>query len=308
MSEPTPGQYPPPFVLSMEPPPPPDVSYIERKWLDLPYATLSAAQQLDIYLPNEGDGPFPVVFYVHGGGFAIGDKRDGMLAPSLVGLERGYAVVSTNYRLSGEAAFPAAVKDVKAALRWIKAHAADLCLDPGRIAAFGGSAGGHLAAMLGVSAGAPLFVEPAFGNTDQSDDVQVVVDWYGPTDFLAMDDQLAESCLWPRDHGFELSPESVYLGATIAEVPDLVAASNPMTYVSGAMAPMLMQHGTADCLVPYQQSVELARVIDERVGRERFELELLDGAGHGDPRFETPENMKKVFDFIDRHLGRAPAR
>ena len=90
----------------MEPPPPPDISHVGRKWLDLPYATLSAAQQLDIYLPNEGTGPFPVVFYVHGGGFAMGDKRDGMLAPSLVGLERGYAVVSINYRMSGEAVFP----------------------------------------------------------------------------------------------------------------------------------------------------------------------------------------------------------
>ena len=217
-------------------------------------------------------------------------------------------MVSVNYRMSGEAIFPAAVKDVKAALRWTKAHAADYCLDPGRIAAFGGSAGGHLAAMLGVSAGDPLFVEPAFGNMDQTDDVQAVVDWFGPTDFLAMDGQLAESCLWPRNHGSELSPESVYLGATIAEVPDLVAASNPITYVSGAMAPILIQHGTADCLVPYQQSVEFARVIEERVGRERFELELLDGAGHGDPRFETPENMKKVFDFIDHQLGVTSAR
>ena len=308
MSEPIPEHCPPPFVLDMEPPPPPDISFIRRKWLDLPYAALSPAQQLDIYLPNEGNGPFPVVFYVHGGGFAIGDKRDGMLAPSLVGLERGYAVVSVNYRMSCEAIFPAAVNDVKAALRWTKAHAADYCLDPRRIVAFGGSAGGHLAAMLGVSAGYPLFVEPAFGNTDQTDDVQAVIDWFGPTDFLAMDGQLAESCLWSLNHGSELSPESVYLGATITEVPDLVAASNPITYVSGAMAPILIQHGTMDCLVPYQQSVEFARVIEERVGRERFELELLEGAGHGDPRFETPENMKRVFDFIDSHLGGQSSR
>jgi len=308
MREPIPGHCPPPFALDMEPPPPPDVSGIRRKWLDVPYATLSAAQQLDIYLPNEGDGPFAIVFYVHGGGFAIGDKRDGMLAPSLVALNRGYAVVSVNYRMSGEAVFPAAVNDVKAALRWVKARAADYCLDAGRIAAFGGSAGGHLAAMLGVSARAPLFVEPAFGNIDQTDDVQAVVDWFGPTDFLAMDGQLAESGFWPRDHGSELSPESVYLGATIADVPDVVAASNPMTYVSAAMAPILIQHGTEDCLVPCQQSVEFARVIEERVGSERFELELLEGAGHGDPQFETPENMKKVFDFIDRHLGSPAAR
>jgi acetyl esterase/lipase len=291
----------PPFA-DLELPPPPDVSYIRRKWLDLPYAAVSPTQRLDIYLPNAGDGPFPVVFYVHGGGFAMGDKGDGMVSPALAGLDRGYAVVSVNYRLSGEAIFPAGVRDVKAALRWVKAHATEYCLDAGRIAAFGGSAGGHLSAMLGVSAGFALFEDPALGNMEFATDVQAVVDWFGPTDFLAMDDQLAESCLWPRDHRVESSPESLWLGAKITEIPDIVAQASPITYANEAMAPILIQHGTADCLVPYQQSVEFARVIEARVGPGRYELELLEGAGHGDPAFETPENMKRVFDFVDRYL------
>src|SRR5512139_2445691 len=99
-----------------------DVSNFQRKWLDLPYANLSEAQKLDIYLPDEGDGPFPVVFHIHGGGFAIGDKRDMHVAGYFRGLQKGYAVVSANYRLSCEAIFPSGLQDLKAAIRWIRAH------------------------------------------------------------------------------------------------------------------------------------------------------------------------------------------
>jgi hypothetical protein len=97
--------------------PPADVSHISRKWLDMPYAPTSAAQRLDIYLPDQGGGPLPVLFVIHGGAFEIGDKRDINLPPYLRGLERGYAVVSVNYRLSGEAIFPAGPQDVRAAIR-----------------------------------------------------------------------------------------------------------------------------------------------------------------------------------------------
>ena len=123
--------------------PPADVSHVRRKWLDVTYAPTSAAQRLDIYLPDEGDGPFPVIFYTHGGAFAIGDKRDLHLLPYLRGLERGYAVVSVNYRLSGEAIFPAGLQDAKAAIRWLRAHGGEYGLDASRIAACGGSSGAN---------------------------------------------------------------------------------------------------------------------------------------------------------------------
>ena len=99
-----------------------DVSHIRRKWLDLPYASISESQKLDIYLPHKGDGPFPVILHLHGGAFAIGDKRDIHVLPILQGLQRGYAVVSANYRLSGEAVFPAGLQDIKAAIRWLRAN------------------------------------------------------------------------------------------------------------------------------------------------------------------------------------------
>jgi acetyl esterase/lipase len=282
--------------------PPADISHIRRKWLDVPYAPTSPAQQLDIYLPDEGEGPFPVLFYTHGGAFMLGDKRDDNLEPYLNGLERGYAVVSVNYRLSGEAIFPAGLQDAKAAIRWVRAHGGEYGLDASRMAACGGSSGANYAAMICVTSGVALFDDLALGNAEYPCDVQVGVDWFGPTDFLKMDEHLAASGLGPCDHGEPESPESLYLGATIADVPDKVRLASPMTYVHAGMPPILIQHGTADCLVPYQQSVEFARVIEDRVSPDRYELDLLEGADHGDPAFATEENLNRVFGFVDRYL------
>ena len=181
-------------------PPMADVSWVTRKFLDMPYDTLSKAQCLDIFLPENGDGPFPVLLQIHGGAFAIGDKRDIHVLPFLKGIERGYAVVSVNYRLSGEAIFPAAVQDVKAAVRWIRANQAQYHLDGKRIAACGGSAGGNLAAMLGVTGQTPEFDDPTLGNMDFSSEVEAVVDWFGPMDFLRMDEQIDQNGFGTSDH------------------------------------------------------------------------------------------------------------
>jgi acetyl esterase/lipase len=124
---------------------------ISRRWMDLPYAATSGAQRLDLYLPAEGKGPFPVILSIHGGAFLGGDKGDRQVIPMLEGLERGYAVVSINYRLSGEAIWPAQIHDCKAAVRWVRANAKQYRLDPDKIATWGGSAGGHLSAMVGTS-------------------------------------------------------------------------------------------------------------------------------------------------------------
>ncbi len=283
-------------------PPPADVSHIARKWLDLPYATISPAQKLDIYLPDEGDGPFPVLFSIHGGAFAIGDKRDIQLQPFLTGLDRGFAVVGVNYRLSGEAIFPAGLQDTKAALRWLRAQAGEFSLDPGRIVAWGGSSGANYATMVGVTANEPLFDDPALGNAGYRCDVALVVDWFGPMDFLTMDQQLAQDHLGPLDHNDATSPESLYLGAKITDVPDKAKLASPLTYVGEHIPPILIQHGRMDNLVPFQQSVQLAEVIAARVGPDRYELDLAEGAGHADPWFETPENLARVFEFIGRRL------
>src|SRR5512136_1476982 len=160
-------------------PPPADTSHIKRKFLDVSYAPLSPTQKLDIYLPDEDEGPFPVIMAFHGGAFMGCDKADMQVMPMLEGLKRGYAVVAINYRLSGEAKFPALVHDAKAAIRWIRANAAHYHLDPKRIAAWGGSAGGYLASMLGTSAGVPELEDLRMGNPDHPSHVQAVVSWYG---------------------------------------------------------------------------------------------------------------------------------
>jgi acetyl esterase/lipase len=284
-------------------PPPADVSHISRKWLDIPYARLSPAQQLDIYLPETGSGPFPVVVTIHGGAFAIGDKRDIQVLPFLRALYRGFAVVSINYRLSGEAIFPAGLQDTRASLRWIRANAAGYSLDPKRIVAWGGSSGANYAVMVAVAPGEPLFDDPSLGNMEHACDVQVAIDWYGPMDFLTMDRQLAQNGLGPTDHNDEQSPESRYLGGQITTIPDRVRLASPLAHLSDHVPPMLIQHGRADNLVPFQQSVQLADALAARVGADRFELDLLDGVGHADPWFETEENLDRVLDFIERKLG-----
>jgi acetyl esterase/lipase len=279
-----------------------DISPIRRKWLDRPYAHTSAAQKLDVYLPATGDGPFPVMLHIHGGAFAMGDKRDIPLEPFLGGLTRGYAVVSVNYRLSGEAIFPAGLQDLKASVRWLRANCGEYLLDPDRIAACGGSAGGNYSAMLCLTADVPALDDLGLGHPELPCDVQAAVDWFGPTDFLKMDKQLAESGLGPCDHNEADSPESRYLGARITEIPEKVQKANPMTYVHGGMPPILIQHGRLDHLVPVQQSILFAEKLEKCVSHDLFEFEILEKADHADPLFETEENMSRVFQFLDRHL------
>jgi len=258
-----------------------------------------------VYLPDEGDGPFPVIVSIHGGAFMGGDKADMQVLPMLEGLKRGYAVVAVNYRLSWEATFPAPVHDVKAAVRWIRAHAQGYYLDPDRIAAWGGSAGANLAAMLGTSAGVQELEDLSLGNPDQPSHVQAVVAWFGPTNFLKMDEYLTERGLAPEpgmEHSGANSPESLLLGQQITEIPDRVEAANPETYITPAAPPFFLQHGTMDPVVPVQMSIDFAAKLEQVVGKDRVQLELLEGAEHADPRFEAPGNVEKVLDFLDRHV------
>lgn len=279
-----------------------DVAHIARKWLDLPYAGLSAAQKLDIYLPAEGDGPFPVIVNIHGGAFAIGDKRDIHVMPVLQGLQHGYAVAGVNYRLSGEAVFPAGIMDVKAAIRWLRANSQAYHLGPDRFAAWGGSSGGNYAAMICLTDQVTEFDDPALGNPDVSCGVQAAVDWFGPTDFLLMDEQLQENGYGPADHSDADSPESRYLGGRITEMPLQVDLANPMTYIHKDMPPLLIQHGRSDHMVPVQQSEIFAEKLAKYVSAERFVFEIIENAQHADPLFETEENLARVFAFLDQHL------
>ncbi len=282
--------------------PPADVSGISRKWLDIPYANCSNAEMLDIYLPEAGEGPFPIVLYIHGGAFQQGDKRDIELLTFLKALSYGYAVIGVNYRLSGEAIFPAALQDIKAAIRWIRANSEKFQLDGNRIAVWGSSAGGNFTSMICVTSSVTEFDDYNLGNPGYPCNVQAAVDWFGPTDFLMMDEQLLENALGPADHGEANSPESRYLGAKISDVPLKVELANPMTYIHKNMPPILIQHGSMDSTVPVQQSIIFVEKMQKYISHDRFEFDVLEGAGHGGPAFESTENIKRVMNFLDKHL------
>lgn len=273
---------------------------------EVAYAPLSASQRFDLYLP-QGPGPFPLVINIHGGGFWQGDK--GMLSPELLEAlrARGIAVATVNYRLAPEARFPAAIEDAKAAVRFLRANAARYRLDPKRFVAFGQSAGGNLAALIGTTGNAAVFDNPALGNPGVSAHVNAVIDWFGPHDFLLMDQQArAQGC--PPNHDAADSFEPQYLGAPIRTVPDKASATNPITYIDAADPPFLLQVGSADCLVPAAQTTILADAL--RKAGVPVELDMFEGAGHGDNSFWSPvfvgdANVERVADFAEAHLRKS---
>ncbi len=269
---------------------------------DLAYASGSNAQKLDLYIPTSGAGPFPIVVMVHGGGFMFGDKSDGA---GLTGVDQllaaGYAVASINYRLSAEAHYPAQIYDAKAAVRFLRENAAKYNLDPKKFGAWGASAGGNLVSLLGTTCNVAELEGAELSNAGQSSCVQAVVDWFGPIDFLKMDEQFAgTNC--PANHNDASSPESKLVGAAIQTVPDIVATTNPMNYIDAKDAPFLIENGTADCNIPPIQNKNFADALSAAIGADKVKYISLEGVGHGGSQFETAENIKQVITFLDKYL------
>lgn len=267
---------------------------------DVVYASASSAEKLDLYLPS-GNGPFPLVIMIHGGGFMMGDKSDGT---GLAGVDpivaAGIAVASINYRLSAEAKYPAQIFDAKAAVRFLRANAAKYKLNPDKFAAFGASAGGSLVSLLGTTCGVKE-LEGDLGNAGVSSCVQAVVDWFGPIDFLAMDAQFAgTSC--PATHNDASSPESQLVGAAIQTVADQVKMTNPTNYIDPSDPPFFIENGSADCNIPPVQSKNFADALSKVIGANKVSYTLIDGAGHGGAQFSTDANLKLVVDFLNKYL------
>ncbi|MBP9780145.1 alpha/beta hydrolase [Candidatus Gracilibacteria bacterium] len=271
-----------------------DTSSASKSYTNISYATDSETQKLDIYIPT-GSGSFPVIVAIHGGAFKLGSKTGSDVKSMFSGLKRGYAVVSIDYRLSGEAIFPAAIDDVQSAIVWIKQNGKQYNLDPSKIVLWGDSAGGNLAALAGTK-----------GNTQSGTNVQVVVDWFGPIYFSRMDDQFALLGVTPKmgKTNTNSSPESQYLGKTIGtpEAESLVKAASPETYISADDPVFYIQHGSADTNIPYLQSEELANKLMEVLGKDKVVFEKLEGASHGGDQFDADENLSKIFKFLEIHL------
>jgi|SRR5271157_560011 len=257
----------------------------------------SGPLSLDLFTPAAG-GPFPLILWIHGGAFRSGDKGGVWYKPILDQTGRGYAVASIDYRLSGSAKFPALVHDAKAAVRWLRANAVRYNLKADRIVAAGESAGGYQAVMLGTSGGVAE-LEGTLGNLKESSRVQGVIDFFGPTGLLSMDDG-ASVCKAPLVHRTPSSPESQLLGCNLDDCPDRAKAASPITYVARDNPPFLILHGTSDCQVPHSQSQRLYDAL--RAAGVAADLRLLPDVGHGDRRFMTPETDKWVSEFLDSVL------
>ena len=264
----------------------PAASAASREFHDLAYIPNGTERQkLDLYLPKPADAPSPVIVWIHGGGWIAGDKKN---CPAKKLVAKGYAAVSVGYRLSQQAIYPAQIQDCKAAIRWLRAHAAEYHLDPNRIGVWGSSAGGHLVALLGTTGNLRDF--DVGENLDQSSAVQCVVDWFGPTDFLYHTDPKIEQLL----------------GVPVAGHEDIAKHASPLYFVTKDSVPFLIMHGDQDPLVPLQESKDFNTAL-QKAGVES-QLVVLPGAGHAGPAFGKPDITKTVGDFFDRHLPAQPAR
>jgi acetyl esterase/lipase len=236
---------------------------------------------LDLYVPASGDRTGAAIVYIHGGGWAVGTRRRfGRTfipwSPTPLDLlaQAGFVVATIDYRLSGEACFPAQLNDVKAAVRWIRGNATALGVDGARIVAWGESAGGHLAMLAGMTGDDPAMDGDVGDFRDQPSRVCGVIDWYGPMNLLSI----------ARQHGADSdkdtarSWESSMVGAPLQSDPQRTLAASPITYVHSGAPPVQIHHGTADSLVPYAQSAEFADAL--RAAGGDVELIAVEGSDH----------------------------
>jgi acetyl esterase/lipase len=268
----------------------PDTVLADR---DVEYSAVGGRQTMDIVRPRDMSGsPRPAVLLVHGGGFRAGSKA-GYIPLAVKLAEHGYVAATADYRLAPRNQFPAAVQDVKAAVRFLRANAAKYNLDPAHIGALGGSAGGHLVLMLGLTAGVEEF-EGSGPNRDRSSAVQCVVDEYGPTDFTQSYSKSVDAA--------EVLPK--FLGGDLDHERLAHMRSSPLNWVTPNAAPILAIHGTADPYVAYEQSLWLIeRLIAAGVPAE---LESIAGAGHGFKGADADRADARALAWFDKYLKPAP--
>lgn len=239
---------------------------------------------LDIHYPPAGDGPFPVVLGIPGGGWRVASRQHVPLALA----EHGFALACIEYRISQDAVAPANIQDCKAALRWLQANAAQLDLDSRRIGVYGASAGGHLAALLGLSAGAEALEDDEAAPPVARDAIKAVCAVCGPSD-------LTRIGIPEVRERFPLLYEvtEAYLGGSVTERTALARLVSPLTYVTVDAPPMLLIHGSADDVVPLEESLVLYDAL-QKAGAP-VQLKIIEGGGHGWFVEETTDEVGAFF-------------
>ena len=246
---------------------------------------------LDVYVPDGGARPAPVIVWICGGGWAEMSKEAAEDRSAWI-VEHGFALVPFQYRLSDEATFPAQIEDCKAAVRWVRANAEEHGFDTAHVGAWGDSAGGHLASLLGTSAAVASFDADGFYE-GYSSEVQAVCAFYPPADFTYWSDK------WKSDTNEVVK----MLGGHPRDIPDLARAASPVCHVSASSAPHLVVHGDADEVVPMHQSERLRDTLSA-AGVE-VTLEVLPGIGHsGEATYGNEHVRKVVAAFFRKHLKR----
>jgi len=252
--------------------------------------------KLDLTRPRQGEGPFPAIVFVHGGGWVGGSKED-FRAFMVPFTQKGIVCISVNYRLAPKSVFPAQIEDVKCGVRWLHANAEKYHVDPKRIVAFGGSAGAHLVALLGTTNGTKLW-DGSGGNAGQSSTISAMVCMSGPYDLsLAYRDSVHQN---KQEGGAVRGMLEAFLGGNPEKRESPYRDASPMTYASKQTVPALLTHGTADPLVPIEQT-EVFTAKLKSVGVE-VEFMRIEGAGHADFGPKPEEQLNKVIAFVQKQL------
>jgi acetyl esterase/lipase len=264
-----------------------------HKLADIQYAEVGGqALKLDLYQPSEPHGP--LLIWLHGGRWEVGSKER-MPLGALV--ERGYAIASLDFRPASQARFPGQVHDIKAAVRFLRARAADYGYDATRIGLLGVSSGGHLAALVGTT-NSHAELEGSLGeHLGISSDVQAIVSYCGASDLLTI---LAQST--PYGLGIREPALKTLLGALPNDNEALARLASPVFQVDAHDPPLLLVHGDQDPQMPINQSHELQGAY-ERAGLEA-KMIVVHGAGHADAAFYDAERTNLVAAFLDEHLRR----
>ncbi|HEY6167035.1 MAG TPA: alpha/beta hydrolase [Verrucomicrobiae bacterium] len=260
---------------------------------DLEYARVGEhALKLDLRLPANSRNPAPLLIYIHGGAWRSGSKTE---VPVSGLLEKGFAIASVDYRLTPIAPFPANVHDIKASIRFLRANAGEFGCDPKRFAIVGSSAGGHLAALVGVSNGHTELEGAVGAHRGVSSDVQAIVSFFGAANLQSI---LGQST--PRGLSVRVPALQLLLDGQPDEKPALARLASPVAHVDALDPPLLLIHGDADPQMPLEQSRELHAAY--QTAKCPVEFVVLPGSGHGGKEFYDVERLALVENFLRKHL------